>query len=536
MAEPTPIDPLAGPKLALGGRVVTMNASNRVINNGVIYIEAGRIVAVLDNDVAPPDGFQKVSVTHTDGTIFPGLIELHNHLPYDVLPLWRVPKAFRNRSQWGGTEEYQRLITKPMSVLGRAQFVPSVARYVECKTLIGGVTTSQGIELFSNQGARRFYKGLVRNVEQTDDDELPEAMTRIADVEAKNARRFLARLKKGKRLILHLSEGVGAKARAHFLALHISGREWAINENLVGIHCTGLQKRDFGVMARHGASMVWSPLSNLLLYGETADVAAARAEGIKIGLGSDWSPTGSKNLLGELKVARLYVRAHDIDLSDRDLVAMATRDAAEILGWQAQLGSLEAGKRADLMVVDDDRSDPYVSLMRSSEANVRLVMIGGVARVGVPSLVQALAGRGEEVRIGGRQRMFYLQQDTADDVVEQLSFKKATATLRRALADLPKAARSLPAPNPKQVEWRLALDELVDNDVELRPRLPVRPGEPATGPALPRTLPVVTQVSSTAITLDSLAVADDDKYLDLIAEEEQNVPSFVSQRLRSLYE
>ena len=52
--------------------------------------------------------------------------------------------------------------------------------------------------------------------------------------------------------------------------------------------------------------MIWSPLSNLLLYGGTAHVDAAREAGVTIGLGSDWSPTGSKNLLGELKVAWLY--------------------------------------------------------------------------------------------------------------------------------------------------------------------------------------------------------------------------------------
>ena len=53
--------------------------------------------------------------------------------------------------------------------------------------------------------------------------------------------------------------------------------------------------------------MVWSPMSNLLLYGGTADIAAALAAGVRIGIGSDWSPSGSKNLLGELKVAWLLL-------------------------------------------------------------------------------------------------------------------------------------------------------------------------------------------------------------------------------------
>lgn len=74
---------------------------------------------------------------------------------------------------------------------------------------------------------------------------------------------------------------------------------------------------------------------------------------VRIGIGSDWSHSGSKNLLGELKVARLVSQAMGSVFSDRDIVAMATRDAASILQWEAVLGSLEASKRADLIVISN---------------------------------------------------------------------------------------------------------------------------------------------------------------------------------------
>src|SRR3546814_1706615 len=99
-------------------------------------------------------------------------------------------------------------------------------------------------------------------------------------------------------------------------------------------------------MAAHGASMVWSPLSNLLLYGQTADVAAATAAGLTIGLGSDWSPSGSKNLLGELKAAHPCNRAAGEPFSARDIVAMATRNAAQPMKWERGAGSLAACRRA----------------------------------------------------------------------------------------------------------------------------------------------------------------------------------------------
>ena len=55
---------------------------------------------------------------------------------------------------------------------------------------------------------------------------------------------------------------------------------------------------------------MWSPFSNLWLYRGTTDVLAARAAGVRICLGADWSPSGSKNLLGELKVADMWNRTH----------------------------------------------------------------------------------------------------------------------------------------------------------------------------------------------------------------------------------
>ena len=107
-------------------------------------------------------------------------------------------------------------------------------------------------------------------------------------------------------------------------------------------------------------------MSNLLLYGATSRVKSARDNGVRIGLGSDWAVSGSKNLLGELKVARLASDEMDTGFTDRDLVAMATRDAASILGWQNVLGSLRPGARADLIVAR--RHTRPIPTRRSSHA------------------------------------------------------------------------------------------------------------------------------------------------------------------------
>jgi hypothetical protein len=539
----TPIDPLEGPKQALAGRVVMMTDDYRVLPRGVVWMEHGTIVAVQDAADPPPEGYGKVEPLGTGGTIYPGLIELHNHLAYNALRLWDVPQKFTNRDQWNRTDDYRRLVSGPMQVLGPSpELMPAVVRYVECKALVGGTTTTQGIELFSNAGARRYYRGVVRNVENTDDPALPEAGTKISDVDASSAVSFFNRLHKRPCFILHLSEGTDEAARRHFLALRIPPRRWAIWESLAGIHCAALNRDDFRVLGRRRASMVWSPLSNLLLYGATARVKDAREVGLRIGLGSDWSPTGSKNLLGELKVAKVVSDAEGGLFEDRELIAMVTREAARILRWDKALGTIEPGKRADLLVLDGTDGDPYGALLAADERAVRAVLIGGVPRFGVRKLLEPLGASGEEVEVGGRKRMLHLAQVTADPVVLGLTLAQARDRLRNALAHLKELSREQerrplafggPAVDGGPLRWALALDELRPTGVELRPRVPWR--RRRTGPALaaPTLGPPLSEVLG-PLELDPLTVVDDRDFLARIAVQ-RNLPPYLAPGLKALY-
>ena len=217
------------------------------------------------------------------------------HEPRPVGPGRHVPQADHRADEGTGRT--------------RRKYVPAIVRYVECKCLVAGTTTTQGIALSSFAGIQHFYKGIVRNVEQTDEPDLPKPGTHIADVEAKDHEKFLKRLESFDCLLLHLSEGTDVAAREHFLALESAVGRMGGHE-LAGSGSTASRCRqaDFEVLARAKAAMVWSPLSNLLLYGQTADVGTAREAGVLMALGPDWSPSGSKNLLGELKLARLVER------------------------------------------------------------------------------------------------------------------------------------------------------------------------------------------------------------------------------------
>ena len=288
--------------------------------------------------------------------------------------------------------------------------------------------------------------------------------------------------------------------------------------------------------------MVWSPLSNLLLYGATADVKVAKEHGLRIALGSDWSPSGSKNLLGELKVARLVSDALGGVFSDHELVAMATRNPAAILGWDQALGTVERDKRADLLVIAGRQGDPYAALLAARETAITLVVIDGVPRYGQRRLMERFGPGTEPWRVGSADRLLNLAQEAADPVVGALTLGEARDRLRDGLRRLPELAVELERPQPRAADaaaeaprWSLLLDEDEPVGVALRPRF----AEGLAGPAA-RSLPSVAERAVplsqllAPLELDPLTVVDDDRFFDRLAQQ-PNLPDDVKLRLPDLY-
>jgi 5-methylthioadenosine/S-adenosylhomocysteine deaminase len=545
------MSPAATPKRwALKGRIVTMAARNDVVN-GTIYVEDNRIKAIAGQGQPAPAGFEAVQPFDSRGTVYPGLIELHNHLSYDILPLWQVPKQFENRDTWADNAAFKTEVNAPMSAIAvgdNGTLLPALVRYVESKCLVAGTTTSQGITLKQWSGQiHRYYKGVLRTCEIGRPPALAQAHSHIADVEANDRARFHTMLKSAAQrnscVLLHLSEGTNPAAREHFLALRDPQGVWAIEPSLAGIHCTALTADDFAVMAEHKGSMVWSPLSNLLLYGKTGDVKAARAAGVLISLGSDWSPSGSKNLLGELKVAKEVSQLSGIGLDDYDIVALATANPAKILHWDKNLGTLEAGKLADFIVITGTTGDAYQHLIKARENDISLVVIDGRPRYGTTQTMQGLGATGEAITVKGTARI--VDFDTPDDEpeIERISLAEATQRLTHALADLGTlharamtnmAAMAAGRPTPHPV-WQLALDEQFHNHVELRPHLPYA-GAP-TGPQIADVSPAAMLAVAPPlhpVKLDPLTVVDDPQFLPVLTQE-RNLPPGLAGKIVAYY-
>lgn len=202
-------------------------------------------------------------------------------------------------------------------------------------------------------------------------------------------------------------------------------------------------------------------------------------------------------------------------------------------------------------MIDGTRGDPYEGLIRAKETGVRLVMINGVGRYGARDLMDAMVPVDQTVSVAGEKRRLFLKQETADPDVAQVPLSSAAETLAETFRDIVKLARELertprgrvesrtrgPIDRPEPVTWSLALDEIQDTGVELRPRLPFEGPGDFTGP---RRAPLRAAVSEPLskilepIALDPLTVADDENFLKEIGRQ-PNVPKAVREGLSRLY-
>ena len=355
--------------------------------------------------------------------------------------------------------EYRRFISKPMGILAkkRKDLIKPIVRYIEAKLLVSGVTSGQGMK--STFGATKLYHGLLRNFEQPDDPQLPSVNHLVPDIEDDPEQIAKFRRQLDKVFFFHLAEGRDTKAHAQFEILQRNG---LLGQNLVAIHSVGLERADFAKLKAGGAKVVWSPFSNLLLYGKTLDVGGLIASGTGFSLGSDWTPSGSRNILFEMKVASLAAQAAGVAIGPRALAEAVTVRAAQAAGWGHKLGTVEAGRYADLLVLDDSvPQDPYENLLRATERNVRLVLVAGHPRHGDSALIRAAGippARTERIEIGGREKLLQLEHPASP--LNGLSLGDAASILKEEMSDLPRAeARSLWMPlSADEEEADLELD------------------------------------------------------------------------------
>jgi 5-methylthioadenosine/S-adenosylhomocysteine deaminase len=371
----------------LRGTVVTPSG---VLKHGYVGIVGGRIAAV---SAKQPD-LAGAPVVRIEGIVIPGFVDIHNHVPWNVLPRWHPPRVYANRYEWRDDPEYHRAARDPFDHLKGSHFCEMNA-WGELRGLVGGTTSIMATHEFA------CVHGLVRNLDYnsgfygtTEIDRehildvigVPLASDEVGRAQFVAGATFYSGNAYFEALAVHVAEGTDAVSEEEFTFLRSQS---LLNSKGVLIHGISLGPADFQAMAAAGTALVWSPRSNLELYDTTANVSAALDAGVEVALAPDWAVTGSSNMLDELKTADAWNRSHlGGRLSPRQLVDMVTAVPAHAAGVEDEVGTIQAGLRADLVVLRGDATNPYGSVIRADARDVQLVVIDGVPLYGDGGLMR----------------------------------------------------------------------------------------------------------------------------------------------------
>ena len=380
---------------ALRANVVSPDIQNGFANQFLI-IDGDRIKEIVKKESAVPDGYLRVE-DFSEDYVYPGFIDTHNHPHYNFIPQW-IPtksenppnpcKPYCNRYEWQNEDDYKLAVKGAYDKLDTSGFGIDGLKYGHLRALAGGATTIQGAEDPGSQPTqlRTLWKHSASNTKKVAD---LQASNRLAEYKDALEKHTI------KRLFLHVSEGTDAASKSELAVLESTG---LLRPDVVLIHAIPFGPEEFDKIKTLNVPLVWSPRSNLALYGQTMDIKKVLDLNIAVALAPDWTVTGSSNMLQELKCAQEYAKANGLEslLTPIRLYRMVTETAARIAGLE-EGGKLLAGQLtqntyADFVVIKKKDPDPFKNLLAATEEDIRLVVIGGQPVLGEPKFFNLISG------------------------------------------------------------------------------------------------------------------------------------------------
>ena len=401
--------------LILGGTIVTMDQERRVINDGGIAISQGRIVAVGSRADIERDYASRQRVSAEGKVITPGLINGHTHVP---MVLFRGLADDLDLQEW-----LTKYIFPAEAKNVTEEFVRVGARLGLAEMIRGGTTTYCDMYYFEDAIADETAKAGVRGVlgetlidfpvadNKTHAEGMayvekfvarwkghelivpavaPHAPYTVSEEHLKAVRAFSDRT--GVPIVTHISEtkrevddSVRDKGASPVAYLDRIG---FLNERVIAAHMVWPQESDIAILKRHGVGVVHNPQSNMKLAAGVAPVPKMLAESLLIGLGTDGA--ASNNDLNMWEEMDTVAKLHKVFTGDPKVISaqqafeLATIRGAQAVHLEKEIGSLEKGKRADILVIDRDTLNQiplynlYSDLVYATKASdVETVIING---------------------------------------------------------------------------------------------------------------------------------------------------------------
>ena len=389
----------AADRILLAGTIVTPDMTF----DGEVLVEQALITCVEPGDAcSQAPGAVGATFIYTKAVISPGMIDVHNHILFDIFDNddWAPTQVYTNHNQWTSDPRYIAMLDVKQCLVDDAQGKPAwcaqtpygtaagslrceVDKFGELKGLVAGTTSIVGLAGTTSA----CFGSLARSIDVAQNELGTDSVQTSALFPPSNPDGVCTNFVTGKTtaFVVHVGEGTDSVAAGELaqLGTMTTTANCLYAPQTAITHGVAFTQSDFELMAQAGMKLVWSPQSNVSLYGQTADVPGALAAGVTVAFGPDWSMGGSQNLLDELRFADAWDHAHWSDrLSAQDLVTMATTHGAQALAVDDKLGSIAVGHLADLAVFAGDTAHPYDAIVAAQPSNVSLVMVGGVVLYG----------------------------------------------------------------------------------------------------------------------------------------------------------
>jgi cytosine/adenosine deaminase-related metal-dependent hydrolase len=227
--------------------------------------------------------------------------------------------------------------------------------------------------------------------------------------------------------ITHLAEGFDEESMNGVNKLEKLG---VLDKYCLLVHCIGLSDGDIKKVARAGASIVWCGASNMLMFNVTCKIRKFLQAGINVTIGTDSTATGSCNILEEMRYDReLFRRMYGEDLPPKTIFKMVTINAARAFRMEENIGSLDPGKSADILVIKGRNGDPYENLVSASMEDIELLILAGKPIYGEFRFLELLGGElpQEYSRITVADRPMFVRGDPSAlylKIRKKVGFKK----------------------------------------------------------------------------------------------------------------
>lgn len=348
------------------GKIVT---PLRVISDGWIKIQDGIIEDVSESPIkySKDDYF----IDASEKTVFPGLINAHDHLVGTWLPKV-VNGPYLNWWEWDQDFKRSDVFKEREAYISRDdQYL--LGAY---KSIFSGVTT------VSDHVPHEINLPYIpiSPIRIVDKYTLAHSVGSLSlqwgegiDKEHNKAK------KENIPFILHINEGFDPETVNGLKTLDSLG---SLSSVSVLIHCISFSDSDMKLVSEKYANVVWCPNSNYSMYQKTANIKRFLELKINTSIGTDSCITGSINLLEEVRFGKeLYKKMYGEEIEAKTLVEMMTVNPAKALKLN-DLGSIEKGKIADILIIDKNEADPYNALIKTYPYDVSLLLKSGVALYG----------------------------------------------------------------------------------------------------------------------------------------------------------